>query len=197
MESLLWKTNRAGTPRTELDGFRLLAFRKPLCYPSMLCGMPESPCEHGVIFLSLLQKHLWIEKIGIFTSVPLLNSPHACSTSACGYPTERRRSLVEHLRFRYLTQPPEQMGGVNETIANYLNNFLTPDIAQVFCPSKNTFDFADIDRGKIICVAMPQKFQTERRYVNTFLKMLFYTRLAPLRPTETTTPGPQPADLVG
>src|SRR6266481_133061 len=33
----------------------------------------------------------------------------------------------------------------------------------------------DGDRGKIICVAMPQKFQLERRYVNTFLKMLFYT----------------------
>jgi type IV secretory pathway TraG/TraD family ATPase VirD4 len=32
-----------------------------------------------------------------------------------------------------------------------------------------------LDRGKIICVAMPQKFQMERRYINTFLKMLFYT----------------------
>jgi hypothetical protein len=31
--------------------------------------------------------------------------------------------------------------------------------------------------GKIICVAMPQKFQTEPRYVNTFLKMLFYTHV--------------------
>jgi hypothetical protein len=51
---------------------------------------------------------------------------------------------------------------VKETIANYLQAFVTPDIAQVFCPATNTFDFADIDRGKIICVAMPQKFQTER-----------------------------------
>ena len=64
---------------------------------------------------------------------------------------------------------------MKETIANYLQPFVTPEIAQVFCPAANTFDFADIDRGKIICVAMPQKFQTERRYVNTFLKMLFYT----------------------
>src|SRR4029077_9617778 len=71
--------------------------------------------------------------------------------------------------------PPEQIGGVKETIANYLQAFVTPDIAQVFCPATNTFDFADIDRGKIICVAMPQKFQTERLYVNPFLKMLFYT----------------------
>jgi len=50
---------------------------------------------------------------------------------------------------------------VKETIANYLQAFVTPDIAQV-CPATNTFDFAEIDRGKIICVAMPQKFQTER-----------------------------------
>jgi hypothetical protein len=86
-----------------------------------------------------------------------------------------RLELVGHFRNRFLNQPPEQIGGVKETIANYLQAFVTPNIAQVFCPAANTFDFAEIDRGKIICVAMPQKFQTERRYVNTFLKMLFYT----------------------
>ncbi len=89
--------------------------------------------------------------------------------------TERRQILADHFRYRYLNQPPEQIGGVKETIGNYLNNFLTPDIAQVFCSGESTFQFNAIDRGKIICVVMPQKFQTERRYVNTFLKMLFYT----------------------
>ena len=92
-----------------------------------------------------------------------------------GAPSPTRHELISHFRNRFLNQPPEQIGGVKETIANYLQAFVTPDIAQVFCPAANTFDFADIDRGKIICVAMPQKFQTERRYVNTFLKMLFYT----------------------
>ena len=90
-------------------------------------------------------------------------------------PTPRHRELVAHFRNRYLSQPPEQLGGVRETIANYLQAFITPEIAKVFCPGANTFNFADIDHGKIICVAMPQKFQVERRYVNTFLKMLFYT----------------------
>jgi type IV secretory pathway TraG/TraD family ATPase VirD4 len=94
-----------------------------------------------------------------------------------GYPTERRNTLYDHFKNRFLNQPPEQIGGVKETIANYLQHFLTPEITQVFCPSENTFDFGEIDRGKIICVAMPQKFQTERRYVNTFLKMLFYTHV--------------------
>jgi hypothetical protein len=91
------------------------------------------------------------------------------------YPVARDQQLAEHFETRYRGQPVEQMGGVKETIANYLQFFLTPDIAEIFCAKESTFDFKDIDRGKIICVAMPQKYQTERRYVNTFLKMLFYT----------------------
>lgn len=92
-----------------------------------------------------------------------------------GAASSARLELIGHFRNRFLNQPPEQIGGVKETIANYLQAFVTPNIAQVFCPAANTFDFAEIDRGKIICVAMPQKLQTERRYINTFLKMLFYT----------------------
>ena len=85
--------------------------------------------------------------------------------------------IITHFQNRFLSQPAEQLGGVKETIANYLQAFVTPEISQVFCPGQNTFDFSAIDRGKIICVAMPQKFQIERRYVNTFLKMLFYTHV--------------------
>ncbi len=98
----------------------------------------------------------------------------AMADLASGRQTTRRNELVEHFTNRFLSQPAEQIGGVKETIANYLQAFITPEIAQVFCPGTNTFDFADIDRGKIVCVAMPQKFQVERRYVNTFLKLLFY-----------------------
>jgi hypothetical protein len=90
---------------------------------------------------------------------------------------ERHTTIINHFLNRYRDQPPEQFGGVKETIANYLHYFLTPEIAEVFCPTQNTFEFGEIDRGKIICVAMPQKFQTERRYINTFLKMLFYTHV--------------------
>jgi type IV secretory pathway TraG/TraD family ATPase VirD4 len=46
-------------------------------------------------------------------------------------------------------------------------------VAEIFCTA-STFEFSAIDTGKIILVTMPQKFQTERRYVNTFLKLLFY-----------------------
>lgn len=93
------------------------------------------------------------------------------------YPTARDKELVNHFENRYKAQPPEQRGGVKETIGNYLQCFLTPEISEVFCSTQNTFNFSAIDEGKIICVAMPQKFQTERRYVNTFLKMLFYTHV--------------------
>ncbi len=88
--------------------------------------------------------------------------------------TPRRKVLRDHFLNRFLTQPAEQLGGVRETIGNYLQYFLTPEVAEVFCTGESTFDFSAIDQGKIILTTMPQKFQTERRYVNTFLKLLYY-----------------------
>ncbi|MGH7953082.1 MAG: type IV secretory system conjugative DNA transfer family protein [Limisphaerales bacterium] len=88
--------------------------------------------------------------------------------------TPRRRILSDHFKNRFLDQPAEQFGGVRETIGNYLQYFLTSEVAEVFCVRESTFKFSAIDEGKIILVTMPQKFQTERRYVNTFLKLLFY-----------------------
>ena len=88
--------------------------------------------------------------------------------------TPRRAAVYAHFFDRFLTQPTEQFGGVRETISNYLQYFLTPEVAEVFCTGESTFDFSAIDRGKIILTTMPQKFQTERRYVNTFLKLLYY-----------------------
>ncbi len=89
-------------------------------------------------------------------------------------PAPRRVAVVEHFSNRFLPQPDEQLGGVRETIGNYLQYFLTPEVAEIFCQPDSTFDIADVDTGKIICITMSQKFQTERRYVNTFLKLLFY-----------------------
>lgn len=88
--------------------------------------------------------------------------------------TPRRTAVHAHFANRFLTQPDEQLGGVRETIGNYLQYFLTPEVAEVFCTGETTFDFNAIDQGKIILVTMPQKFQTERRYLNTYLKLLYY-----------------------
>jgi hypothetical protein len=88
--------------------------------------------------------------------------------------TPRRGVIHAHFQNRFLNQPADQLGGVRETIGNYLQYFLTPEIAEVFCTGESTFTFDAIDQGKIILTTMPQKFQTERRYVNTFLKLLYY-----------------------
>ena len=84
------------------------------------------------------------------------------------------RDCHEHFLHAYLRQPPEQLGGVISTIYNYLNYFTNPDIVEIFGTQENTFDFSALDTGAIICLSMPQKYQTERRYVTTILKLLFY-----------------------
>ncbi len=85
--------------------------------------------------------------------------------------------LVTHWIEGYQRQPPEQLGGVKSTIVNYLEYFTTPEIAEIFCPEENSFEFDRIDQGALICVSMPQKYQAERRYVATFLKILYYVHL--------------------
>jgi hypothetical protein len=42
--------------------------------------------------------------------------------------TPRRAAVYAHFLDRFLTQPPEQFGGVRETIGNYLQYFLTPEV---------------------------------------------------------------------
>ena len=59
----------------------------------------------------------------------------ALNDLTAGAPSPARQELTSHFRTRFLNQPPEQIGGVKETIANYLQAFVTPDIAQVFCPA--------------------------------------------------------------
>jgi TraM recognition site of TraD and TraG len=87
------------------------------------------------------------------------------------------RECYDHFLNAYLRQPPEQLGGVISTIYNYLNYFTNPDIVEVFGPGENSFDFSALDDGAIICLSMPQKYQTERRYITTILKLLFYTHV--------------------
>ncbi len=91
-------------------------------------------------------------------------------------PTAIADELVDHYLTNFLAQPPEQLGGVKTTVANYLKYFTEPDITAVFCPKqKSTVSLADVDRGKIICVSIPQRFPVERRYLHTLLKLAFYT----------------------
>ena len=85
--------------------------------------------------------------------------------------------IYNHFKNNFLGQPPEQLGGVQSTIYNYLGFFSNADIAEVFGDTENTFDFSYLDDGAIICLSMPQKYKTERQYVTTILKLLFYSHL--------------------
>lgn len=86
---------------------------------------------------------------------------------------QRSKDLLATFR-GYLDQPPEQLGGVEGTISNYLDFFMHPEIAEVFCANEPSFSVSEIDTGKIVCIAMPQKFQSERLYINTILKLSYY-----------------------
>jgi len=91
--------------------------------------------------------------------------------------SDEATEVLQHYYGTFITQPAEQLGGVKTTIANYLKPFTDPDIAAVFCSAKSSFDFGEIDQGKIICLAMPQRFAVERRYVNTLLKLTYYSHV--------------------
>jgi hypothetical protein len=86
---------------------------------------------------------------------------------------QRSADLLAAFR-SYLEQPPEQLGGVQGTLSTYLEFFLNSEIAEVFCANEPTFSVSEIDHGKIVCIAMPQKFQSERLYINTMLKLSYY-----------------------
>ncbi len=85
-------------------------------------------------------------------------------------------AALRHFINNYWSQPKDQLGGVQGTINNYLNYFTSDDVAEVFCKD-NTMQFDEIDRGRVICIAMPQKLRIERRYVATILKILFYNHV--------------------
>lgn len=81
--------------------------------------------------------------------------------------------LIHHLENRFLSQPREQLGGVQGTVSNYLSTCSNPIVSEIFC-RPSTFSFGDIDDGKILCLSMPQNLAVERKYLNTFLKQRFY-----------------------
>ena len=69
----------------------------------------------------------------------------------------------------------EQREAIEGTIKTYLGFALDPDVASVFSSDEpNTCSFSQLDHGSIITVTMPQRLVTERRYIQTYLKILFY-----------------------
>ena len=69
----------------------------------------------------------------------------------------------------------EQRAGEIGTSLNYLEYLGTPEIAEIFSSNEpDTCTMADVDKGKILCVDVPQDYTTERQYVFTVAKLLLY-----------------------
>jgi len=90
--------------------------------------------------------------------------------------TEARIRLSDFFHSTFIeSKAPEQREGIEGTIKTYLGFFLDADLADVFSSDEpNTFEMGDVDTGVIISTSMPQRFVSERRYVNTYLKLLFF-----------------------
>lgn len=90
--------------------------------------------------------------------------------------SERQQHLAEFFSSTLThAKAHEQREAIEGTIKTYLGFFLDPDIAAVFSSEQaDTFSFSHLENGAVITVTMPQRFQTERRYIQTYLKILFY-----------------------
>ena len=122
-------------------------------------------------FLEVLNKPVTISNIS-----KLLKSKESFIEMTNGMTDEQAvHESAIHFADNFLNQPEEQQGAVISTIYNYLHFFNEPDLQEVFSPNESNVQFEDIDKGKIFCVSLPQKYQTERKYINTFMKFLYYT----------------------
>ncbi len=91
-------------------------------------------------------------------------------------PSERRIQLAAALEQTFVHhEAKEQRAGEIGTSQNYLEYLGTPEIAEVFSSNEpDTCSIADVDRGKIFCIDVPQDYTTERQYVFTVVKLLLY-----------------------
>ena len=89
--------------------------------------------------------------------------------------SDQPAAVVEIQFFRdFAAQAPEQRSGTVGTVANYLRPYTPPDIAEVFCSTKPNFALEEIDRGRLICLSVPQTYQVERKYLNFLCKQLLF-----------------------
>ncbi len=90
--------------------------------------------------------------------------------------TNRRNQLYEIFTSTYLDlKAKEQLAGEIGTSQNCLEFFGTPEIAEVFSSDDpDTCAIADVDKGKILCIDVPEDYTTERKYIFTVLKLLLY-----------------------
>ena len=91
-------------------------------------------------------------------------------------PTVRHLRLAEIFEQTFVKhEAKEQRAGEIGTSQNYLEYLGTPEIAEIFSSNQpDTCSIADVDKGKIFCIDVPQDYTTERQYVFTVIKLLVY-----------------------
>jgi len=90
--------------------------------------------------------------------------------------SDRDNWLSQTLNQTYVNhEAKEQRAGETGTALNCLEYFCTPEIAEVFSSDmRDTCSIHDIDKGKILCVDVPEDYTTERKYIFTVMKLLLY-----------------------
>jgi hypothetical protein len=82
-----------------------------------------------------------------------------------------------HFAEKFLSLAEEELSGVRSTILNILFFYQHPDIAAVFGQPHSTVDFSLTDQGKIFCCSIPQRFDAERGFLNTLMKIAWYAHI--------------------
>jgi hypothetical protein len=82
-----------------------------------------------------------------------------------------------HFTEKFLALAEEELSGVKSTILNILFFYQHPDIVAVFGQPRSTVDFSLTDQGKIFCCSIPQRFDAERGFLNTLMKMAWYAHI--------------------
>ncbi len=180
-ESVLWRPphtiNLTGNPSVPASTYAKVIVDTALSLSGGRGGNPFFPIKAQLAIQTAFEI---LRHIDAFVTIPnihrlLLQKAEANETlSVLSKRSDQRSRDLMNAFQDYLGQPPEQLGGVQGTLSTYLEFFLNPEIAEVFCAAEPTFSVTEIDRGKIVCLAMPQKFQSERLYINTILKLSYY-----------------------
>ena len=85
--------------------------------------------------------------------------------------------FFNHFTEKFLALAEEERSGVKSTILNILFFYQHPDIAAVFGQPRSTVDFSLTDKGKIFCCSIPQRFDAERGFLNTLMKIAWYAHI--------------------
>lgn len=85
--------------------------------------------------------------------------------------------FFNHFTEKFLALAEEELSGVRSTILNILFFYQHPDIAAVFGQQRSTVDFSMTDQGKIFCCSIPQRFDAERGFLNTLMKIAWYAHI--------------------